>query len=110
MDGLGNDFLIIDNRKQKVYLNEKQIQKLSNRENGIGFDQLIYIEKEGADLRIKYFNSNGKFADACGNGNRCVAKILMDEIKAIMSVFTLETNCMMQNLLVKKLYQSTWEM
>ena len=45
MDGLGNDFLIIDNRKQKVYLNEKQIQKLSNRENGIGFDQLIYIEK-----------------------------------------------------------------
>ena len=44
MDGLGNDFLIIDNRKQKVYLNEKQIQKLSNRENGIGFDQLIYIE------------------------------------------------------------------
>ena len=53
MDGLGNDFLIIDNRKQKVYLNEKQIQKLSNRENGIGFDQLIYIEKEGADLRDK---------------------------------------------------------
>ena len=82
MDGLGNDFLIIDNRKQKVYLNEKQIQKLSNRENGIGFDQLIYIEKEGTDLRIKYFNSNGKFADACGNGNRCVAKILMDEIKS----------------------------
>ena len=40
MDGLGNDFLIIDNRKQKVYLNEKQIQKLSNRENGIGFGSI----------------------------------------------------------------------
>ena len=54
MDGLGNDFLIIDNRKQKVYLNEKQIQKLSNRENGIGFDQLIYIE----NLEKKAFKHN----------------------------------------------------
>ena len=81
MDGLGNDFLIIDNRKVKVDLNEKDIQKLSNRKNGIGFDQLIYIEKKNLDLEVKYFNSNGRFADACGNGNRCVAKFLMDETK-----------------------------
>lgn len=45
MDGLGNDFLIIDNRKQKIHLNKDQIQKLANREKNIGFDQLIYIEK-----------------------------------------------------------------
>ena len=44
MDGLGNDFLIIDNRNQKISLNPEQILKLSNREKGIGFDQLIYIE------------------------------------------------------------------
>ena len=41
MDGLGNDFLIIDNRNQKISLSPEQILKLSNREKGIGFDQLI---------------------------------------------------------------------
>ena len=82
MDGLGNDFLIIDNRDQKISLNHDQILKLSNRENNIGFDQLIYIENsDNADAELKYFNSDGKKADACGNGNRCVAEILMKEKK-----------------------------
>ena len=78
MDGLGNDFLIIDNRNQKINLNSSQILELSNRKNGIGFDQLIYIENsDEADAEIKYFNSDGKKADACGNGNRCISDILI---------------------------------
>ena len=82
MDGLGNDFLIIDNRDQKISLNYDQILKLSNRKNNIGFDQLIYIENsDNADAELKYFNSDGKKADACGNGNRCVADILIKEKK-----------------------------
>ena len=73
MDGLGNDFLIVDNRSQSINLKPEQIQRLSNRENGIGFDQLISIENsEQNDAEIKYFNSDGKTANACGNGNRCV--------------------------------------
>ena len=80
MDGLGNDFLIIDNRNQKISLNPEQILKLSNREKGIGFDQLIYIENSTqADAEIKYFNSDGQMADACGNGNRCISDILIKE-------------------------------
>ena len=80
MDGLGNDFLIIDNRNQKIILNSEQILKLSNRKTGIGFDQLIYIENSTeADAEIKYFNSDGQKADACGNGNRCVSDILIRE-------------------------------
>jgi len=80
MDGLGNDFLIIDNRSQSINLKPEQIQKLSNRENGIGFDQLISIENsEQNDAEIKYFNSDGKTANACGNGNRCVSDILLSE-------------------------------
>ena len=82
MDGLGNDFLIIDNRNQKITLSSEQILKLSNRKTGIGFDQLIYIENsDEADAEIKYFNSDGKKADACGNGNRCISDILIKEKK-----------------------------
>jgi len=55
MDGLGNDFLIIDNRNQKIYLNKDQILKLSDKKNNIGFDQLIYIENSNdADAELKY--------------------------------------------------------
>ena len=55
MDGLGNDFLIIDNRDQKIHLNQDQILKLSDKKNNIGFDQLIYIENSNdADAELKY--------------------------------------------------------
>ena len=80
MDGLGNDFLIIDKRKFDINLAQDQIKKLSDRNMGIGFDQLISIEKSNsANAEIKYFNSDGKFANACGNGNRCVTDILLKE-------------------------------
>ena len=82
MDGLGNDFLIIDNRNQSIKLSEEDIIKLSDRTNSIGFDQLIMIRNSTtADADIDYFNSDGKIANACGNGNRCVADILMNEKK-----------------------------
>ena len=88
MDGLGNDFLIIDNRDQKIYLNQDQILKLSDKKNNIGFDQLIYIENSNdADAELKYFNSDGRRADACGNGNRCVADILIKEKKKDKVIF-----------------------
>ena len=88
MDGLGNDFLIIDNRYQKISLNQDQIFKLSDKKNNIGFDQLIYIENsDDADAELKYFNSDGKTADACGNGNRCVADILIKEKKRDKVIF-----------------------
>ena len=82
MNGLGNDFLIIDNRNQSIKLSEEDIIKLSDRTNSIGFDQLIMIRNSTtADADIDYFNSDGKIANACGNGNRCVADILMNEKK-----------------------------
>ena len=88
MDGLGNDFLIIDNRDQKIHLNQDQILKLSDKKNNIGFDQLIYIENSNdADAELKYFNSDGKKADACGNGNRCIADILLKEKKKDKVIF-----------------------
>ena len=79
MDGLGNDFVIIDNRQKVNILSKEQIVKVCDR-NFIGCDQLIFIEKDNtADARVKFFNSDGGESDACGNGTRCVANLISKE-------------------------------
>ncbi len=79
MDGLGNDFVIIDNRQEVTELSKEQIVKICNR-NFIGCDQLILIEKDStADARLKFFNSDGGESGACGNGTRCVADLISKE-------------------------------
>ena len=82
MHGLGNDFVIIDRRSKKIEINDNVIQKLSDRRTGAGCDQLITIndpKKNDVDVSIDIFNPAGDKAEACGNGTRCVAKILFDE-------------------------------
>ena len=79
MDGLGNDFLIIDRRNVKVNLDKDKIIQLGKRDN-IGFDQIIFIEKEKNSVApIVIFNSDGNEVSACGNGARCVAYLLAKE-------------------------------
>ena len=79
MDGLGNDFVIIDNRSNNVELNKDQIIKICDR-NFIGCDQLVYINNsDNADADLEFYNSDGSVADACGNGTRCVAFLLSKE-------------------------------
>ena len=79
MDGLGNDFVIIDNRSNNVALNKDQIIKICDR-NFIGCDQLIYINNsDNADAHLEFYNSDGSESDACGNGTRCVAFLLSKE-------------------------------
>ena len=79
MDGLGNDFVIIDNRQKITDLSKEQIIKICDR-NFIGCDQLILIEKDKtADARLKFFNSDGGESGACGNGTRCVADLISKE-------------------------------
>ena len=76
MDGLGNDFIIIDRRESSVNLAKEKIIKLGSRSN-IGFDQIIFIEKEKENsYPITIFNSDGGEVSACGNGSRCVAYLL----------------------------------
>ena len=79
MDGLGNDFVIIDRRKEDVSLSKEQIIKIGNR-NNVGFDQIIFIEKEvkGA-FPIKIYNPDGIEVGACGNGSRCIAYLISKE-------------------------------
>jgi len=79
MDGLGNDFVIIDNRQKINDLSKEEIIKICDR-NFIGCDQLIFIEKDRtSDARLKFFNSNGGETGACGNGTRCVAELISKE-------------------------------
>ena len=79
MDGLGNDFIIIDQRKEKIILSKDQIIKICNRKF-IGCDQLIFVkENTEIDAELEFYNSDGSKSDACGNGTRCVAHLLSKE-------------------------------
>ena len=79
MDGLGNDFIIFDNRKKSISLTKDQIMKISDR-NNIGCDQVIFIDSDKSNnTHLTFYNSDGGETAACGNGSRCVAYLLMCE-------------------------------
>ena len=76
MDGLGNDFVIIDQRDHDYQLKKEQIIKICDR-NFIGCDQLIFIKKKDQkNTQLEFYNSDGSVSGACGNGTRCVADLL----------------------------------
>ncbi len=80
MDGLGNDFVIIDNRTDEIKLSGDQIIKICNR-SFLGCDQLIIINRsEKFDADLIFYNSDGSESGACGNGTRCVAYLISEEI------------------------------
>ena len=80
MDGLGNKFVIVDRRKDIVNITKEKIihlGKLESFHREIGFDQIIFIEREiDKTFPITIFNSDGGEVSACGNGSRCVAYLL----------------------------------
>ncbi len=79
MDGLGNDFVIIDNRPNEIKLSSDQIIKICNR-SFIGCDQLIIMNRsEESDADLIFYNSDGSESGACGNGTRCVAYLISGE-------------------------------
>ena len=80
MDGLGNDFVIIDNRQKITNLTKDQIIKICDR-NFVGCDQLILIGTDkSVDANLKFYNSDGGESGACGNGTRCVADLISKEL------------------------------
>ena len=85
MDGLGNNFIIVDRRKNSINISNEEIVKLGNMKSfhrDIGFDQIIFIEKEiNKVFPITIINSDGSEVDACGNGSRCVAYFLGKDLK-----------------------------
>ena len=81
MDGLGNNFLIVDRRKNSLEINKDKIIHLANKKI-VPFDQLITLEKEEEKTYpIKIFNPDGIEVTACGNGVRCIAYLIFQESK-----------------------------
>ena len=95
MHGLSNDFVVIDAVSQHVSLRSSQIQKLADRNSGIGFDQLLLIEppsRPDADFDYRIFNSDGGEVEHCGNGARCFAKFVTDRELTTKPVITVNTS------------------
>ena len=80
MQGLGNDFVVLDGINQSITLNPQQIRRLADRHFGIGCDQLLLVEKAigQADFRYRIFNADGGEVEQCGNGARCFVRYVHD--------------------------------
>lgn len=79
MHGLGNDFLVLDNVTQNVYLSNEQIKQLADRNFGVGFDQLLVVEPPydpDLDFHYRIYNADGSEVGQCGNGARCFARFV----------------------------------
>jgi diaminopimelate epimerase len=80
MHGLGNDFVILDQRSGKKALSPERIRHITDRHFGVGCDQLIVMEpSQKGDVFMRIYNSDGSEAEACGNATRCIAHLFMKE-------------------------------
>jgi len=75
MHGLGNDFVVIDAINQTIDLSAETIRTLADRHYGVGFDQLLLVQRATgpADFRYVIYNADGSEVSQCGNGARCFA-------------------------------------
>ena len=81
MQGLGNDFVVIDGISQRIDLSPSQIVRLADRHFGVGCDQVLLVEKSsrpGVDFRYRIFNADGGEVEQCGNGARCFVHFVRD--------------------------------
>lgn len=79
MHGLGNDFMVIDLVTQRMHLTPELIRRLSDRQFGVGFDQMLVVEppdQPDVDFRYRIFNADGSEVEQCGNGVRCFARFV----------------------------------
>lgn len=83
MNGLGNDFVVLDARSNSIALTPDRVRWIADREQGIGCDQLIVMEPsvvDGVDLFMRIYNSEGGQVEACGNATRCIAALAGEEL------------------------------
>ena len=107
MDGLGNDFVIIDQREKYFNLSNDQIVKICNRKF-IGCDQLIFIKKDNhSDAGLEFYNSDGSKSEACGNGTRCVAYLLSNENKKKNINLSINSKILKSKILDNNLVETT---
>src|SRR6185295_2597994 len=82
MQGLGNDFVMLDGIRQRVELDRAQIARVADRHFGVGCDQVLLVERpSGSDVDFRYriFNADGGEVEQCGNGARCFVHFVRDQ-------------------------------
>lgn len=82
MQGLGNDFVVIDATRTPLELSAEQIRRIADRHFGIGCDQLLLVEpprSADTDFYYRIFNADGSEVEQCGNGARCFARFVRDQ-------------------------------
>ncbi len=95
MHGLGNDFIVIDAINQEFKPDPEQIREWARRNTGIGFDQLLIVEKaesEQAAFKYRIFNADGGEVEQCGNGARCFARFVREQNLTDLKVIPVETS------------------
>ncbi len=81
MQGLGNDFIVLDGITQKLNISAQQARRLADRKHGVGCDQILMVEaprQPGFDFGFRIFNADGGEVEQCGNGARCFAIFVRD--------------------------------
>jgi diaminopimelate epimerase len=94
MHGLGNDFMMINAYTTPIHLSPEDIRYLGNRYQGVGFDQLLIVEKpthSEAQFKYRIFNTDGGEVEQCGNGARCFARFVQEEGLTHENTFAVET-------------------
>jgi len=80
MNGLGNDFVVLDARARALPLSTDALKAIADRKDGIGCDQIIALERSRkADVFMRVWNADGGEVGNCGNAARCVAALIADE-------------------------------
>ncbi|MBE0412767.1 diaminopimelate epimerase [Yoonia sp.] len=80
MHGLGNDFVVIDERGMAPRVDASLAVAMADRHRGVGFDQLAVLsDSADSDVYLTFWNSDGSLSAACGNATRCIARYLMDQ-------------------------------
>ena len=74
-DGAGNDFVVVDNRKECRQFGEEEVAMICHRRFGVGADGFMTLEQaaDGYDFEMVYYNSDGRVGSMCGNGGRCIS-------------------------------------
>jgi diaminopimelate epimerase len=82
MQGLGNDFVVIDSLTRSVPVTPDQVRFLADRHFGVGCDQVLLVQpptRPDADFRYRIFNADGGEVEQCGNGARCFVRFVRDK-------------------------------
>ncbi|MEL6211981.1 MAG: diaminopimelate epimerase [Pseudomonadota bacterium] len=79
MNGLGNDFVIVDTRRSGAVMTPAAAAAIANRKTGVGCDQVITLEERAGEPFMGVWNADGSQVEACGNAARCIGWLLMEE-------------------------------